>query len=315
MFTDKRSEYFYLILCIGDFMQLQVITKSDFSEIVPYNNPNFPVYVRRAFLSYYPDYTAVSHWHDDLEFILMLTGYMDYNINGEIVRMHAGEGIFVNSRQLHFGFSTAHDDCDFVCYLLHPVLLSASAYAQEHFVLPLLTNTDFPYSLLRPDIPWQKQILQDLEQLYLQKETPFFTLQSQSLFFDIFWQLSENAPVSGQKGTLQYDQLSSLNIMIGYIQKNYTEKLTLNDIADAGHVCKSTCSNLFQSKLNCSPISYLNRYRLNKSIDLLNFSSMSITKIGYEVGFSGASYFSEIFRKYFGCTPTEYRQQAEKQPD
>ncbi len=53
----------------------------DFSETVAYNNPLFPVYVRHGILSTYPNYSAISHWHEDLEFILVKKGEMTYNVN------------------------------------------------------------------------------------------------------------------------------------------------------------------------------------------------------------------------------------------
>ena len=52
--------------------------------------------MREALLSQYPEYRAPSHWHDDIEFICVLSGGMKYNINGEIVNLKKGEGIFVN---------------------------------------------------------------------------------------------------------------------------------------------------------------------------------------------------------------------------
>lgn len=69
----------------------------DSSETVAYNNPLFPAYVRRGFLSAYPDYSAVSHWHIDMEFIMIKKGSMVYNVNGELVSLTEGSGIMVNS--------------------------------------------------------------------------------------------------------------------------------------------------------------------------------------------------------------------------
>ena len=40
---------------------------------------------------------------------------MSYNVNGTIVRLGEGEGIFVNARQLHYGFSEERTECDFLC--------------------------------------------------------------------------------------------------------------------------------------------------------------------------------------------------------
>ena len=64
---------------------------------------------------------------------------------------------------------------------------------------------------------------------------------------------------------------------------------------------------LFRSKyLSQTPITYLTKYRLNKSLDLLFSTDMQVTEISYEVGFSNASYYAETFKKYYHCTPKEY---------
>ena len=60
---------------------------SDLSENVTYNTPEFPAYIRMEQLSLYPDYRGVSHWHDDVEFIMMVDGQMAYDINGQSIDM------------------------------------------------------------------------------------------------------------------------------------------------------------------------------------------------------------------------------------
>ena len=93
------------------------VLNSDASENVAYNNPDFPAYVKKGQLSSYPDFRAVSHWHDDLEFILILDGQMFYDVNGQRIPLQTGEGIFVNSRCFHYGYSDAHTECLFICIL------------------------------------------------------------------------------------------------------------------------------------------------------------------------------------------------------
>ena len=97
------------------------------------------------------------------------------------------------------------------------------------------------------------------------------------------------------------------NVMVGYIQRNYKNKITLKEIASSGNVCRSNCCEIFQSTLNKSPISYLIEYRINKSIKLLNNTSYTITEIALKCGFNSSSYFTEIFHKHLGCTPSQYR--------
>lgn len=79
--------------------------KDDRSEKVRYDYTDYPIYIRRALLSEYPGYAAPTHWHDDIEFISVISGEMKYNVNGEIITLRENDGLFVNARQIHFGFS------------------------------------------------------------------------------------------------------------------------------------------------------------------------------------------------------------------
>lgn len=108
---------------------------------------------------------------------------------------------------------------------------------------------------------------------------------------------------------ISYDLLS-LTAIIGFIQKNYPGKLLLKDISSAGSCCKTKCTSLFQRYLSVSPMQYLNNYRLEKGCAMLRNSSMSVTDVAYACGFSGTSYFCELFHRHYGITPNEYKKQT-----
>ena len=282
------------------------VLNSDASENVAYNNPDFPAYIKKGQLSSYPDFRAVSHWHDDLEFILILEGQMSYDVNGQKISLQTSEGLFVNSRCFHYGYSDAHAECLFLCILLSPQLLSINTYFVQNCLNPLIQNTHFPYQKLSPAIQWQNAILRDLEALYeenLENIQPFVILEKSAR---IFRQLSENLNFFPDHDKNAEDVLA-LTAMIGYVQKNYPNKILLKDISSAGNCCKTKCTSLFQKYLSTSPIIYLNRYRLEKSIFLLRNTAMSITEIAYTCGFSNTSYFCELFHKYYHITPMQCR--------
>lgn len=58
-----------------------------------------------------------------------------------------------------------------------------------------------------------------------------------------------------------------------------------------------------------SPIEYLISFRLNKSMELLQSTSLSISEIASRTGFGSVSYYIEKFRKQMGITPSQYRNQ------
>ena len=135
------------------------------------------------------------------------------------------------------------------------------------------------------------------------KLQPFITLEKTVHTFRL---LSENMNYfpDNDKNT---EDILVLTAMIGYVQKNYPNKILLKDISSSGNCCKTKCTALFQKYLNTSPIIYLNRYRLEKSVFLLRNTTMSVTEIAYVCGFSNSSYFCELFHKYYNTTPGRFR--------
>ena len=291
-------------------MSVLIELKDDRSEKVQYDNISYPIYIRRGILSRYPDYAAPSHWHDDIELIAILDGQMDYNVNGEIIALHKGEGIFVNSRQMHFGFSDSKTECFFICILLDPAMLCPSLAYEQDFVLPIVRNHNAPYIFLDPNSDWQRDILTEIfeiDKLKWQKITPLRALSS---FAKIWSLIYENIPSEDSAASSENGDLAAVRNMVGFIQKNYARKISLREIALSGAVGQSKCCKLFAKFFGQTPNTYLNRYRLGRSLDLLRAGDKSVTEIALSVGFESASYFAEIFHKHFGITPREYRKKA-----
>ncbi len=287
---------------------MEIKRRRDLSEMFSYNTAGFPMLIENGRLSEYPNYTALSHWHDDVELSLVLSGQMEYTVNGRVFLLHPGQGIFVNSRQMHGNRSTDRQECLYICLVIHPSLLCASAYVEQNYVSPLLENPQLPYILFGPETPWGNRLTQRIREIALcTEQQPAWALKAQGIFLDIWREIYENVPASKERVQPRGQRLNAMQEMMAFIQKHYREKLTLYDIARAGNVSKTSCCNLFQKYVNQSPNAYLIEYRLRNGLELLRTTDMTVTEICYEVGFNGPSYFSESFRKVFGCSPVELR--------
>lgn len=97
--------------------------------------------------------------------------------------------------------------------------------------------------------------------------------------------------------------------VLNYIHKNYFNNITVSDIAAAANIDRTYVFKLFQKYMDMSPSQYLQHYRLDKACVLLRKSSLSITDIGYAVGFQHSPYFTKLFTQYMGVTPSEYRKE------
>lgn len=291
-------------------MPIRIELKDDRSEKVHYDRADYPIYIRSGKLSRYPDYAAPSHWHDDIELIAILAGEMKYNVNGEIIDLSSGNGILVNARQMHFGFSDTRSECDFICILLHPILLCSTPSCENDFILPIVRNKAVPYVLLDANTIWQKKILEQIHFMYTRKDLTTAPLDVQSAFSAIWSLLYENIPPNDNILSRQNNDLNITKNMVGFIQKYYTRKISLMDIAASGAVGQSKCCKLFAKYFKRTPNTYLTQYRLNKSIELLRYTDLSMIEIALSVGFGGASYYAETFRKWFGMSPTEFRKES-----
>lgn len=286
----------------------------DSSETVGYNNPLFPVYARYGILSSYPDYAAISHWHRDLEFIVIIKGAMTYNVNGTLVELDEKQGIMVNSRQLHYGFSALHNECEFICILLSPELSEGNTWFCQNYIEPVTENAAYPYLHLTPD-GWQGKILDILRNIYHCFDNdpirPNAYFEIVRYYMTVMELLYENTECKDTARNTESSGLSSLRKMMKYIEEHYAEKMTLESIALSGACCKSHCALLFKKYLNDTPVTYATKLRLRKSLTALLTSDMSMTDIAYEYGFCTASYYCETFKKYYGLSPLAYRKAGE----
>lgn len=284
-----------------------MLNSLEYSLNMEFDDVDYPVTIRRERLSAFPNYERESHWHDDVEFLIALRGRMKVTVNGEAVDVLEEEGIFINSRQLHLLQSENKTDCEFVVFRFHPLLLCANKAIENRFVLPVIENPDLTYTLLSPETEWQRSVIDSILRIYYMRYETTLALGAQGEIFLAWEQLFRHIGRAPAKVRESSPQLSQLKDMIYFISANYQGKVTLDDIRLAGNVGKTSCCQIFQKYLNQTPITYLTVFRLRKGADLLVKTDMTIVEISEEVGFSGASYFAEAFKKHMGEMPSEYR--------
>lgn len=92
-----------------------------------------------------------------------------------------------------------------------------------------------------------------------------------------------------------------------YIQKNFREKLSVDDISSATGYNKDYLSRIFKAGTGMTMIDFLNNLRIEEARYLLLNTDKSITEIALEVGFGSNAYLSKLFRKKYTLTPNKYR--------
>ena len=95
-----------------------------------------------------------------------------------------------------------------------------------------------------------------------------------------------------------------------YIEKHYKDELGIQDVAGVLNYSEAYFCKIFRQCFDKSFTTYLMEYRLKKAKELMMDLRYSIKDIGAEVGYRDSNYFSKIFKKAEGMTPTEFRQRV-----
>lgn len=96
---------------------------------------------------------------------------------------------------------------------------------------------------------------------------------------------------------------------LAIIRSDYKSKLTMADFEEKLHYSERYIGIRFQKVMGTTVIEYLNRYRIQQAIALIKAGGISISDMGAACGIGEYKYFSQVFKKYIGCSPKEYKKQ------
>ena len=100
---------------------------------------------------------------------------------------------------------------------------------------------------------------------------------------------------------------SKLQGVAVYVAKNYGRHIPAGEVAQLCGLCPSTFSREFKVAFGVTFVDYLTNYRLSQAKRLLENPSMPVTDVAAAVGFDDPSYFTRVFRREEGMSPSEYR--------
>lgn len=294
--------------------EFNITVKPDYSEVVPYENPKFPVYVSVGQILNHSNMSVLCHWHDDIEIIKVIEGEMNYQINDKTILMKEGDCAIANSRTLHYGFHHECKSCKYICILIPPEIISANTYFKKHFVLPVIENKNVEFLSFTPDSDDFSELSSIISEMVSIKEASPIDckIALMNRVYGLWSVIYKNCLKEIHHTTHSDPNLITQKTMISYIQEHFAESITLNEIAAAGNVGRSKCCILFKKYLNQSPVDFLNAYRLKRSCSMLTETDTKVTEIASLCGFNHASYFSKQFQQTYGCTPHEYRKRERK---
>ena len=97
-----------------------------------------------------------------------------------------------------------------------------------------------------------------------------------------------------------------LRTAVSFIRTNFHRNINVADVAKHTGISERYLRSLFLKNLNLGPLDFLNQVRINKAMDFLRNTNMSIKEISFQCGFQSPQYFSRVFKQQTGFTPRKF---------
>lgn len=233
------------------------------------------------------------HWHEHIEINLILEGKITLRCDDKKITAKGGDCVIFNSNELHQGLDG--ERCRFLC-----VILSPSFFDADYVIFTNKVRDDF--------------IANEIQHIFnaADKNTDAMSAVIKGHSYLLVAHLIENYAEKklGKNRYMQHQKnMSRINDAIKYIEQNYTDSISTKRLAKLTNVSEGHFCHIFKEAIGKTAIEYQTNLKLNKAVDLLKTTDMTVLEIAMQCGFSDANYFVRIFKKYKNCTPGALRRQ------
>ena len=261
------------------------------------------------------DLTDLQHTHDFAELIIITRGGGIHWIDGDEYEVAAGDVFLIQGNTSHYFterynlemYNIMFDDSFLRDHLksLYSLpgfnaffLFEPTCRKRHRFQSRLHLNANALLSM--------HTLLRQMEQ-DCQSPAPGTDLLLLAKTLEIFVIISKEY---SQDSNPMVRSLFRLGEVVTRLKNEYMQPWTLKRIAKIAAMAPSTLIPIFKEVTGESPIEYLLKVRLKKAAESLSQSDKSISEIAHECGFADSNYFSRQFKKLFGISPRDYRQQG-----
>lgn len=259
--------------------------------------------------------TYEDHDHDFFEIAVIASGKGRHGFSGMVLPVEAGDVFVVKPGEIHSWKETQEldllnimiSDLEAIPELLQ--LRAHPAFDAIFFHEPKLRNQQKGRGRLHLNLAGLNEVLnleRRLEHALHRQEQPF-PLIARLVFLNLVSLLCESYMAAPQE-----EQRTALRIAeaVRHLEVHFADPPSHEELAAITHSSVPNFYRLFRAATGTTPSSYVNQLRLREAGRLLRQSSQAITEIAYSVGFADSNYFSKIFHKYQGMSPSQFRCQS-----
>lgn len=259
----------------------------------------------------HPRYVMEAHWHTEVEILRVDRGRFDLYLNRRHYTLEAGDVAFINAGTIHHG---SGEDCVYECVVFRADMLlsQTNVGAIRRYVKPLVRRQ----SAVSEYFPSGEAVEVDacVTELTALLGAPHegrelaVTATLLRLLYTLYRGGFVTELLTGKGQERQLEQLTSL---LDWIEEHYTEHITLSELSMASGLNEKYLCRFFKAYTSHTPIDYVNRLRIERAADDLRTKHSTVTEAAYANGFNDSAYFTKLFHRIKGMSPTTYKKRCE----
>jgi AraC family transcriptional activator of pobA len=252
---------------------------------------------------------ASQHWHDCIEVLYIVEGSANQQINEHFFKVKAKDVVIVNYGVIHSTHCDLDESCKILVLKFMPQLISESFSFIDSKYLHLFLSQGESMQHHIEDVVSKDGFLHklffDVLKEYDHKDEAY-EMMIKGYIIQILGTLIRNGNF-GQQITMVQEDFLEVKPVIGYIEKNYMNNLTMAEVAQEFGMSYYHFSRFFKKAVGRNYKEYLDYVRVVEADKLLLKSQMSISAIAYEVGYSNVTSFNRVYKRIKGIAPSSIR--------
>ena len=242
------------------------------------------------------DWHSVPHTHNHMELFFIVGGKGQFLIDDQLYPVDVNTLVMINPNVTHTEVSLNAQPLEYIVLGIDGIELATSNTSNGQFSILNHYESMEISSCLR-------NILREMEQ-----KNPGYEDVCQAYMEILIIRLMRTIALAVPAEPQTVSTNRQCAAVRRYIDLHFKEPLTLEQLAEEGHMNKFYLSHAFKKEYGLSPINYMISKRIEESKYLLAETDLSMSQIAQLLGFSSLSYFSQVFHRTQDITPKEYRQ-------
>jgi AraC-like DNA-binding protein len=258
------------------------------------------------------DLTEVEHRHDFCELVIVTQGSAMHWLEGHNFPVTAGDVFLLQGQQRHYFHDRKNLNLINVMYDPEKVTLPENELRRmpgycAMFILEPTYRRQHRFEsrlhLTRIPLARAEQLVAGIEEECDGKE-PGYEAILRARLIELIAYLSRAYTATE---TTEAGALLRVGNVISEMENNFSKDWKLDDLLRIAHMSRSNLMRVFRNATGQAPIAYLMRLRIQKAMELLRNTDLSITEIALQTGFNDSNYFTRQFRKLTNESPSAYR--------